>query len=194
MDFLTILEWLANAFYLVSVVLAAKNNINTWWTGIVGTLLFAILFFKVQLYADVTLMLFYLGTSVYGWSYWRKGTVLAPISQTRSNILALFTFGAVLTTLLYGVLLHIWTDAYAPFIDSAILMFSVLAQLLLMRRRIETWVFWLLVDTIAVPLYFSRGLELTAILYVGFWLNAVYGYWSWRRELLNQQKEIPTPV
>jgi nicotinamide mononucleotide transporter len=58
-----------------------------------------------------------------------------------------------------------------------------LGQLLLMRRRIETWWCWLLVDTVAVPLYLARGLVVTAALYAAFWLNAVAALWHWRREL-----------
>ncbi|WP_198159581.1 nicotinamide mononucleotide transporter family protein [Grimontia marina] len=64
-------------------------------------------------------------------------------------------------------------------IDSIILMFSVLAQFLLMRRRIETWICWLIVDTVAVPLYASRELYLTAFVYGLFWCNAWYGLYSW---------------
>jgi nicotinamide mononucleotide transporter len=182
MDTLTILEWTANAFYLVSVILAARNSIHTWWTGIIGTVLFGILFFMVKLYADVTLMFFYIATSIYGWCYWAQGKTLSPIQQTPIAKLGMFTAFALLTTVAYGLLLHSFTDAYAPFIDSAVLTFSVLAQLLLMKRRLETWVFWIIVDTLAVPLYFSRDLYLTALLYLGFWVNAWYGLYLWWKE------------
>lgn len=81
----------------------------------------------------------------------------------------------------YGALLYAFTNAYAPFVDSAILVFSIIAQLLLMQRRLETWAFWLLVNTIAVPLYFSRGLHLTAFLYAAYWINAVISWRWWQR-------------
>ncbi len=64
---------------------------------------------------------------------------------------------AVAVTAAYGALLHRFTDAYAPFADSAVLAFSVVAQLLLMQRRLETWGFWLLVNTVSVPLFASAG-------------------------------------
>jgi nicotinamide mononucleotide transporter len=63
----------------------------------------------------------------------------------------------VLATAGYGLMLQAYTNAYAPFIDSAVLMFSIVAQLLLMGRRLETWPFWLLVNTISVPLYASAA-------------------------------------
>ncbi|MBA1687348.1 nicotinamide mononucleotide transporter, partial [Escherichia coli] len=50
-------------------------------------------------------------------------------------------------------------------------------------RRIEHWSVWLAVNTRAVPLYMTRGLNLTAGLYFRFWINAWYGLYQWRKEL-----------
>ncbi len=61
--------------------------------------------------------------------------------------------------------------------------FSVLGQLLLVQRRIETWPCWLLVNSLAVPVYWVRGLHLTSLLYAGYWLNAIVSFVHWRREL-----------
>ncbi len=183
MTTLTLLEYSANAFFLSSVFLAARNHRHTWTLGIIGCVLFAILFYQVQLYADATLMLFYIGTSVIGWRQWQRGAVAAEIQRTPWSLLGLFSLIAIIMLLGYGYLLYLTTDAFAPFADSAILTFSVLAQLLLMKRRIETWWFWLVVNTIAVPLYASRGLTLTAVVYAGYWLNTFYGLWRWHREL-----------
>jgi nicotinamide mononucleotide transporter len=51
----------------------------------------------------------------------------------------------------------------------------------MMQRRVENWAFWLLVNTIAVPLYYSRGWHLTALLYAGFWINSLVAWRTWRR-------------
>lgn len=179
------LEIFANLFYLLSVLLAARNSVHTWAVGLVGCVLFGWLFFSVQLYADVTLQLFFIATSLLGWWSWlygRSGTAL-PIVRSSWRELCLSLSLAVVVALAYGALLHHFTDAYAPFIDSLVLTFSVLAQLLLMRRKLETWYGWLLVNTLAVPLFVSRDLYLTAFIYVLFWFNAWYGLYCWRREL-----------
>lgn len=81
------------------------------------------------------------------------------------------------------MLLSRLTDAYAPFWDSLLLTASVIAQLLLMNRKIEAWVFWLFVNSIAVPLFLSRGLTLTAILYAAYWLDASLALNRWRGKL-----------
>jgi nicotinamide mononucleotide transporter len=48
-----------------------------------------------------------------------------------------------------------------------------------MTRRLETWAFWLLVNTLSVPLFWQRELHLTAVLYAAYWLNAWWGGWRW---------------
>lgn len=182
---MTPLEVAANGFATASIVLAGRNSVQTWWTGIVGCALFAALFFEARLYADVTLQIAFIVTSLIGWWWWRRGAAgePPPIRRARPVMLAGLAVASVAGTFGYGMLLHRYTDAYAPFVDSAVLVLSLFAQLLLVRRLIETWALWLAVDTIAVPLYASRGLHLTAVLYAAYWVNAGYGAWRWRREM-----------
>jgi nicotinamide mononucleotide transporter len=179
-----LLEAAANAMATVSILLAGRNSVHTWWTGIVGCALFAVVFWSTQLYADVALQLFFIGTSLSGWWHWRerRDHTHAPIQRVAPRALAGMALAAAVAALAYGALLHRFTDAYAPFADSAVLSLSVLAQLLLMRRRLETWPVWLLVNTIAVPLYASRGLTITAILYAVYWVNAIVSWRHWSRE------------
>jgi nicotinamide mononucleotide transporter len=176
-------EIAANGFNTASILLAGRNSAHTWWTGIVGCLLFAFVFFDTRLYADLTLQIFFIVTSVLGWWNWlhgRKGAEL-PIRQTQLPLLLLQMAGGVIVAIGYGWLLHRFTKAYAPFLDSFILAFSVLGQFLLMGRRLENWWCWLLVNTIAVPLYAVRGLRVTALLYAVFWVNALVSLRRWNR-------------
>ncbi len=179
------LEIVANAVMAVSIVLAGRNNIHSWWLGIVGCVLFAALFYSVNLYADVALQLFFIVTCAIGWLQWLRGAGGTPLPISHAGRPALVWMAAVgvLATAGYGLMLQAYTNAYAPFIDSAVLMFSVVAQLLLMGRRVETWPFWLLVNTVSVPLYASRGLYLTALLYAAYWVNALASWFFWRRQM-----------
>jgi len=180
----TTLEWLANGFTLWCVWLAARGHLMTWPVGIVGCLLFGALFMESRLYADATLQLFFIATGVIGWRQWLHagGPVQAQAERALSfKQLAAMVAAAVVVTLVYGALLRHWTAAYAPFWDSAVLASSVLAQVLLMRGHAATWPAWLVVNTLSVPLYFSRGLLLTAGVYTLFWLNAWYGWYRWHR-------------
>ncbi|MBK9163886.1 MAG: nicotinamide mononucleotide transporter [Acidobacteria bacterium] len=187
------LELSANIFNLISVFLANRNDVNTWWVGIIGTVLFAFLFFEVKLYADVTLQIFFVGTSIYGWWNWKRGgdtKVELPITRIRPRSLVCFLIISLLVLGVYGSLLLYLTDASYPFIDSVVLVFSVLAQLLLMSRKLETWYFWILVDIVAVPLFASKGLYLTSSIYFIFLVNAVFGLMNWRRIYVEQAHPV----
>ena len=178
------LEIAANAAATAAILLAGRNSIHTWWTGMLGCTLFTVLFFQSKLYADVVLQVFFVVSSAVGWRQWLHGDRGRELAVAPADFRSLaWTVPAGLAaSAAYGAMLHYWTDAYAPFLDSAVLVFSVIAQLLLIGRRIENWLFWLVVNSIAVPLYASRGLYLTAGLYAVYWVNAVVA-WRWWRTL-----------
>lgn len=180
---MTPLEIAANALTTVSIFLAARNSVYTWPTGIAGCILFALVFYQARLYADVALQAFFVVTSVVGWLRWRRGDRGGPLAITRAgpaSVVRLLPLGLV-AALAHGALLHHFTDAYAPYADSLVLAFSVIAQILLMQRRVETWPFWLLVNSVAVPLFISRELYLTAVLYSAYWVNAIVAWRLWLR-------------
>ncbi len=193
------LEIAANAFNLISVWFSARNSVHTWWSGIVGCALYAVMFTGVKLYADVTLQIFFIASCILGWWNWQKGgariviadggvasaeeQVSAELPITRVAPLTALAFAALaaLSAAGYGALLHGFTDAANPFIDSTVLALSILAQLLLVARKIETWPVWFAVDCIAVPLYASKGLWVTAVVYAFFLVLVVMGWLRWSK-------------
>lgn len=178
------LEMAANGVTALSIWLAARNSAHTWTTGIVGCVLFGILFYGNQLYADASLQMFFIVTSVIGWRQWRRrtGEVVRPITRAALPVQVGMAVAAVVVTVAYGGLLYRFTDAYMPFVDAGVLAMSVVAQCLLMQRKLETWPWWLAVNTVSVPLFASRGLWLTAAIYGAYWCNVWYGWWRWRRQ------------
>jgi nicotinamide mononucleotide transporter len=173
----------ANIANASSIVLAGLNRAHTWWTGILACILFGWVFYQSRLYADASLQVFFVGASIVGWRQWVTGAAGAslPVRHASRRMVLLSAVVAALGTAAYGSLLHRFTDAYAPFADSAVLMLSIIGQVLLVRRLYENWWCWLAVNTIAVPLFFSRGLVLTSVLYACFWINAVIALVRWRR-------------
>lgn len=185
------LEIAAVAVTTVSVLLAGRNSVHTWWTGILGCLFFGALFYQVQLFADVVLQIFFVATSALGWYQWKYGNAGRPSKISAvggATLLKIIPFGFLVAGI-YGFLLHRFTEAYAPFLDSGILVFSVIAQLLMIRRHLQCWLFWLLVNSIAVPLYASRELYLTAALYACYWVNALVAYRYWQQLMAGQHEE-----
>jgi nicotinamide mononucleotide transporter len=173
----------ANLFNAASILLAEVNSLHTWWVGIVGCVLLGWVFFNTQLYADVTLQVFFIVTSIVDWRNWARGNagIALPVLLTRPLSLTGMLLAGALVAALYGWLLHRFTNAFAPFLDSIVMAFSVLGQLLLKRRSYESWWCWLLVNSIAVPRYLTRHLTVTAVLYAAFWINALGALFRWRK-------------
>jgi len=185
------LELGANAFNAGAILFAMLNSVHTWWLSIVGCALFAVLFYDTQLYADATLQLFFIGASIAGWFAWLRGAggEQLPVRHVHAKSFGVMVLVALAVAGGYGWLLHRFTDAYAPFWDSIVLTFSVVAQLLLVRRYYESWWLWLVVNTISVPLFFSRGLDVTAVLYTAFWINAIVALVRWKKLVVARQPE-----
>jgi nicotinamide mononucleotide transporter len=185
-------EIAANAITTLAIFLAARNSVHTWWLGIIGSLIFIVVFYQAKLYADASLQFFFIVTSLIGWRLWlsRHSAPEVKIQRTNVRTLLWMSLAAVLVTAVYGSLLHYFTDAYAPYVDSAVLGFSVMAQLLLMQRRIENWWVWIIVNTLSVPLFASRELYLTSGLYAIYWFNAWYGMWHWSRQMRGTPDKI----
>ena len=185
---MSVLEISANVMVAVAIFLAGRNSVHTWWVGIIGCILFGFLFFEAKLYADVTLQVFFVMTGLIGWYQWTGGRAKTPlpITRTKSSTLGIAIVVGIGVGVAYAALLYNFTDAYSPGWDTALLVGSVIGQILMMNRKIENWGFWLIVNTIAVPLFISRGLYLTSVLYAAYWLHSIYAYRKWSSEMAAQ--------
>ncbi|MFC0187276.1 nicotinamide riboside transporter PnuC [Fictibacillus aquaticus] len=191
MDLLTNIELWAAVTGLACVFLAARENIWSYPIGIINVILFMVMFYQVQLFPDVTLQIIFLVLSIYGWYVWLTGPKnVKDVRKTRGMTvkeIVVTILVLALVTPVTGWLYHEYSaavfgsDAALPFVDSFILVASILAQWFLSKKVIQTWFLWIAVDLVAVPLYFSRGLTITAVLYIFFLANAVYGYLAWRK-------------
>jgi nicotinamide mononucleotide transporter len=178
------LEVAGNAFVLASVYLARRNSVHTWWATMIGVALYGVMFYGAKLYADVVLQVFFFGTAVVGWQQWRHGGAGGaelPITTLDGRQRAAAWVGVVVAALGIGFLFGRFTDAALPYADSFILGGSVVAQLLMMRRKIDHWPIWIVVDVVAVGVYTAKALYLTAAVYAVLLVLCVQGIVAWRR-------------
>lgn len=177
------LELAAVALGLANIVLLVRRSIWNYPFGIAMVSLYAVIFTQARLYSDALLQLFFIVVQAWGWWAWARGRDAQGVLILRKRARpALAAEGAVaaLAILGWGWIMHRFTDAAAPWWDAAVAMLSVWAQILLARRFIENWPIWVLVDGLAIGLYASRGLWLTACLYALFLLLALWGWREWR--------------
>jgi nicotinamide mononucleotide transporter len=169
----------------ICVWLVIREHLWNWPLGLANNAFFFVLFLRGRLYADMTLQILYFGLGIYGWLNWVFGgenrSALKISRTTRIEWLVLAAAVPLGTWVLREVLLRV-NDA-APVWDSLTTVLSIAAQYLLCRKRFENWGFWIAADVIYVPLYLSRKLPLTAILYAVFLLMCLAGVRVWRRNM-----------
>ena len=167
---------------LLCVWLTARANIWNFPVGIANSLILGLVFLQQRLFADATLQIVFIAFSIAGWWQWvhgRHARESSPVfSTTLREQLALLVIGVVAALLLWRILVSL--NGSAPPVDATITMLSLCAQWQLNRRQISSWGWWIAVDIISIPLYWSRGLPLIAGLYVIFLLLCVRGWLHWR--------------
>jgi nicotinamide mononucleotide transporter len=65
-------------------------------------------------------------------------------------------------------------------------MLSIIAMILMAKKKIESWFLWIIADCIDIVLYFSKGVALVGIEYVLFLIIAIRGLIQWINDYKNQ--------
>lgn len=190
---MTLIETIAVIFGLMCVILTIRQNIWCWPTGLVQVALYIVIFYQVKLYSDLILHVIYVVLQIYGWHHWLHGgrnRNALPVSTLGPQSRLAWPAVAVSGTLLWGYLMATYTDAAVPYGDAFTTVASLIAQWLMARKKVESWLFWILVDVIAIGIYWYKSLHLTAGLYAVFLILATLGWFEWRKSL-PQANEAP---
>lgn len=170
---------------LLCVWLTVRGSIWNFPTGIANSAVLGLVFFQQRLFSDASLQLVFIALSIQGWWLWARGGQASELRVTRSSI-GDWIGTLVVTASAWFVLwkLMLLVKGAAPPIDALITSMSLSAQWLLNRKRLDSWYWWIAVDLVSVPLYWSRGLYLIAVLYLVFLAMCVSGFIAWKRKLV----------
>jgi nicotinamide mononucleotide transporter len=176
----SILEFTAAVASFIGVYLGTTGKRITWPWWVLSSTLYGVFFYQVDLFASAILQIVFIGAAVYGWFGWAPTGAVPGTISTRNRIrIALGTLVSV--AVLSPVLANI--GAAATWTDAFILIGSIVAQLLMVYEKYETWVLWLIVNVVATVQYFSLGYWFTALLYGVFAIVAILGWKRWRDSL-----------
>ncbi len=183
------LELIAVAFALAYLVLAMRQNIWCWACAFISTALYTWIFFDVSLMMESLLNVYYMAMAVYGyWSWTQKNdTSKALVISLWSAKQHLFALGIIaLLTLISGYILSTKTEAAWPYLDSFTTWGAVVTTYMVARKIFENWIYWLIIDSVALFLYLERGLYPTALLMMLYLVLVVIGIVSWWKQMDNQ--------
>ena len=189
----------------IAVWLSAKANVWSWPLGIINVTLFFFLFYQVQLYPDMFLQAFFFVTNLMGWWRW---THPKPFEEDRKHELrvsfmpksqfAIILAAGLIGTFIFGSLasnLHeffptLFSKPSAfPYLDSFVTVMSIMTTFLMIEKKIESWIIWIIVDAIAAYMYFAKGIKFVGLEYLIFCFIAAYGLWNWLREFRNYTRQ-----
>jgi nicotinamide mononucleotide transporter len=191
-------EFAAVVLGIASVWYARREHILVYPTGIVSVVIYVFICFSARLYADAGINFFYFVMSVYGWYNWTRKDEKAQMLHISANTPRQQLAGIALTVASYWLILGlIWAfnhddvvymQSWVPWVDSFTTAIFLTGMLLMARKKVENWVYWIIGDVVSIPMYFMKGLVFTSFQYVVFLLIAIMGYLEWRRRLNMQDR------
>lgn len=198
------LEFFGTLAGAVAVWLSARGNIWSWPIGIINVTLFFFLFYQVQLYPDMFLQVFFFITNLMGWWRWSHPSILEENKKKELRVsfmplrwLVIFIAVGMIGTFVMGSFsqrLHmLFPTVFSlpsafPYADSFVTVMSIVATYLLVQKKAEAWLVWLVVDAVATYMYFMKGIKFVGIEYLTFCFIAAYGFYKWWKEF--KQYEI----
>jgi len=196
-----VLEWLLNnkievmgaVLGVLYIVFSVKQNILTWPTGLLTSLLYIVVFYNSKFYAGMGLQAYYVAVSIYGWFYWLKGkstqTQSVQVRKTSAKMWGiLIIFSIIIHILIFFILLN-FTDSDVPYLDSLTTALSIVATWMLARKYIEHWLIWIFVDLLSSALYVYKNLWPTVILFLIYTVMAYLGYTEWLKDFKKNKNE-----
>ena len=185
----TLLELIAVIASAIGVWLGTTGKRIMWpWWGL-SSALYGWLFLNYDLYASAALQVVFIVAAIWGWFGWGpQGASSRNLSWTlRSLVLG---GGIAVWLLITPMLVSLGAAAALP--DAFGLVFSLVAQVLMVLQFRENWVAWLIVDALYVGLYWAQDLKFTSLLYVVFTAIAIRGWINWKK--LQRTEDLEKPL
>jgi len=181
---MSMIEIVAVLLGIANIVLIIRRSVWNFPVAIVMVALYFIIFRDAKLYSDAGLQIFFAAINLYGWWSWNRNKDDSGVISVRrlpATGYALWITGSILAIWAWGAIMHAETDASYPYWDASVAMLSILGQILMTRRFVENWHYWIIVNIISIPLYIVKDLHLTAGLYGIFLVLAIAGLVEWRK-------------
>ena len=187
------LEIFAVIFGFISVWFSKNNNVLVFPTGLVNTSIFVYLLFKWELLGDMVINAYYFVVSIYGWYYWtrKNNNEYTPITKLNISDKKIMLLIAVLSCLFVS-LMYTYFDKWSgvvSYVDILTTSIFFVGMWLMAKRKIESWIYWIIGDIISVPLYLYKGLAFTSFQYFIFTFIAIAGYYKWK-SIYNRKNQI----
>ena len=185
---------------IICVILTGMGRMSNFIFGTINIIAYAIVAYKATYYGEVMLNVFYyLPTNIIGWFMWKKHmndengeVVKRKLTLKMEIIIAVLSIVGIFA---YGYLLSKYTNDALPYTDSMSTILSIVAQFLLLKRYMEQWIIWIVVDGVSIFMwimaFFNGGESIaTLLMWSVYFINAIFMFIKWYRESKENNCEV----
>lgn len=177
---------------ILYTIIAGKGKISCYFFGLSGSWCYVWLSFINALWGNMLLYLcYYIPMQILGIFKWKKHLkkdtkeIVKTRLSNKNRIILLFI--GVLGSIITSIILHYFHDK-SPIADGITTFLSVLGMYLTVRRAIEQWVVWMIVNGISALMWINLVLHgtktySTVIMWVVYFVLAIYFYFEWKKVL-----------
>jgi nicotinamide mononucleotide transporter len=196
MEATTLPEYIAVIAGIVSVWFSRLENIWVYPTGLISTVIYIFLSINGHLYGEASVNLFYTIMSVYGWVLWLKKDreqhyVVTIQHSTGREWAQHLLFCALCYGVIFGCLTWLKKDfapGAIPWADAFASATAYTGMLLMARKKVESWYWWIATNIASIPLYFAKQYVFTSVFYFILLVMAVFGLIEWKKRAKLQQQ------
>jgi len=176
---------------IMYTILAGKGKVYCYFFGIIGTLCCAYLSYEIALYGNFMLhFLYYFPMEVIGFFSWKKHidkskNEIIKDKLTTNQLISMIFILTVATFITYLLFLHI--NDKSPFIGASMTVLSIAGMILTVRRSIEKWLIWTMVNFLSIIMWFDAfqsGERIFSIFLVRimYFILGIYFYLKWKKQ------------
>jgi len=170
---------------LLYVFLAAREKPVCFVFGLISSAIYIYICVQTAYYYDAFINAYYVVMSFYGLFLWKRGNQEKAVvinSLSRRQKLYYLAVGVVLTVI-FGFIGLTYLNSSLPFIDAFTTVFAFIATWMVVKKNIENWIIWIVVDGVGIGMYWYKDLKLTALLFLIYTIIAFFGYTEWKKKL-----------
>ena len=191
-----ILGFTASVTGMLSVILVAKGKISNYYFGIINVVIYGFISYNSKYYGEAMLnILYFLPMQIIGFMMWRRNNVNIDESKevkaermTAKEII-LWSVLSGIAVIVYEIILKKLNNTL-PMADSFTTVLSVTAMILMVKRYIEQWIVWIMIDIVAIYMWlFIKSDYNITIMWTAYLVNAVYGLYNWAK-LYRREREV----
>ena len=172
---------------VISVVLCAKGKISFYFIGFIMNFTYMVLAWQNYFYGEVIENVFYIVTMIWGIFVWKKNSTVDENGSAHVDALrftpkqwVLSIIGTGISTVGVGYFLSAIGNHQA-YTDAATNVLAIFAQILMVKRYREQWIWWIVIDLLCIKLWFVAGNWSMVAMYIAWTINCVYGWYNWSK-------------